>query len=462
MARLRAHLTLRLSGLPLLVLLTGCAASLGPGFALREERVRVSVQPAGAIAVSVQTTGIVKDIGIAPLDSLAFQAGRGARRTLQFQPPLAPRKSRPFSLGFSVPASGPDIWLDSAAWFPAAIPPAGMFARGEPFAETTRIQVRVPGGYRVLTGGEFRGVGASAGGETEYRFELRPRGFAPFLLVGRYEELRVRAAGENVIFWTHAPLDAGCARSLAPPLSATMQFYRSAFGPPSRQRLPLRVIQVSPAALANEPDGIQASSVPAGALVTISPADWCSKRESFLAIVDHELARTWFGWAVRPEPGAEAVLDMGASEYAALLDAQRLSKAAREGQLSALLTEFDNLRKRSLPLPPVALDSHSTGDQRRMAGIQSALCLVALENRVGASPVERALAHLVRSERGRSASLDELRSAVEQETGQDLYAFFRDWLRRAGIPASFRASIQSARRKRISTSDPIRDSRRTP
>ena len=45
--------------------------------------------------------------------------------------------------------------------------------------------------------------------------------------------------------------------------------------------------------------------------------------------------------------------------------------------------------------------------------------------------------HLVRAMSGSDVGDEELRSAVEEETGRDFAEFFRTWLDHPGVPAEF-------------------------
>jgi hypothetical protein len=465
MAALPSRRTIRLALLLLLLLLAGCAVPLGPGYQLRKETVQVRLSAPSA-PLRVQADITLRNAGNTPLDSLslrlpprlspgepvrilmpgrrmqALPASRNGagQLVLPFQPPLARRHSLRFRLDYQLSQPGEDFLLEPSRWFPTAVPPRNLFAKGNAWADNTRIEISVPAGYRALTSGRLRRFRAGRPGTlTTYRYEIRHRDFAPFLLVGRYQEQKIRVGRRVVIFWTLTPLAPACAQSLATPLAATASLFRSTFGPVWKQTPPVRLIQMSPGSRFPMHDGTgRTGSLPGTVLFTLSPGEICRQTQSFVTLADRALAETWFGWAVRPGPGVGAVLGTGALDYAALLAAVSRDAGARARLVTEWLAEYDRLHAAAKPLPPVRLGDHPTGDQRRMAGIQSALCFVALEDRFGAAAVHQALAHLVHSLRGDSAGLEELRSALEQETGQNLYDWFREWFGRAEIPASFR------------------------
>ena len=70
------------------------------------------------------------------------------------------------------------------------------------------------------------------------------------------------------------------------------------------------------------------------------------------------------------------------------------------------------------------------------------LFLLALEAQCGKEKLRRALAWMVRSLRGKPVDYEDLRSALEAETRQNLSEFFRVWLNHPGIPGDFRARYE--------------------
>ena len=55
-----------------------------------------------------------------------------------------------------------------------------------------------------------------------------------------------------------------------------------------------------------------------------------------------------------------------------------------------------------------------------------------------------ALKRIVTLLRGQEVGYNEIRSAIEQESGKDLAEFFRRWLYELGIPKNFSAKYQPA------------------
>jgi len=467
-----------------LALLAACAMPLGPGYRLQRETVTVRYQPGSPL--HVRGDAEMRNIGNAPLADLSLQIPRRAadglavwvagrpvaplaktvaderRVTVPVDPPLGERSSLNLRLEYEIPAPPAGFVLEPPAWFANFLRPKHLFAKGRARAEKTEVEISVPSGYRAFTTGRKRGAHASRqGAETEYRYQVREDDFPPFLAIGRFNEQRIRAQGRNVVFWTLQPLDAGCARTLAAQLAAAANLYRSAFGPVSKHRWPISVFEISAGSGPAFREAGGFGSVPLGVSFSVAPAELCRQPQGFFAAADRALAATWFGWAVAPEPDARAIFVGGARRYAELIAQEGGSPAeARKRQVRAWVEEYDRLRARAKPIAPIRLESHSPAAERQMAGIQSALCLIALQDRFGPVPIQHALANLVSSLRYSTAGLDDVRSAFEAATGRNLFGFFNRWMGRPGIPEAFRQRYSAAKEKTTSAKGSITISRR--
>ncbi len=476
-APMRTHRAwlLTLGLLASLALLAACALPLGPGYHVRRETLTIRYHPGSSSPLTVRTDAEMVNVGNAPLDELTLRMPQrlqpGTEATVSINgrpvtavkktdegatllevpidPPLAQRGSLGIRLGYEIPAASPVFALDPEAWFGSFLPPKHLFAKGHTRAEKTELDVFVPAGYRALTTGRRRGVRAGhADGEAEYRFEIREDDFPPFLVAGKFNERKIRTQRRDVVFWTLHPLDDACAQAFAAHLAATANLYRSRFGRLSKHAPPIRVIEIpagkgSPAWQAGE-----FGSVPQGILFSASPSELCREPQRFFPAGERALAATWFGWAVGPEPDARALLVGGARRYAMLVAEEGGSPAAaRERLVKAWLAEYDGLESGAKPIAPVALKRDSPAAERKMAGIQSALFLIALQDRFSPVAIQNALAHLVSSLRDSTAGIDDVRSALEEATGRNLFGYFNEWLGRPGIPAAFRQQYLATKMK---------------
>jgi hypothetical protein len=451
----------------LLLLLCGCAVPLGPGYHLRRETMVTRFRPGTSSALRIETESLVRNVGNRPLGHITIQmpkllpahahvdvlvAGRSVRpveksvagRTqliVPFHPPLDRKQSIRFRVDYEITMSAGEFVLEPDDWFATFVRPPHLFAKGRGHAEKTAVKVFLPGGYRALMGARSRGVHHGLpGGATEYKYEIRQGDFPPFLGIGRFGQQRVRSEHRNVVFWTNRPLGARCYGVVADHLVATADMYRTVFGRLFKDRFTIPVIEAptgGSARIREVADGF--GSVPEGIVFSVAPAKFCSQPERYFPAADRALAATWFGWAVAPEPDVRAIMGSGVRRYAALVAEEGSRGAAAQArQVNTWIEEYDRLRSRTKPLAPIRLGAHPLPSQRQMAGIQSALFLIALQDRFGPGPVRRALAHLVTSLRDSTAGLDDVRSALEQATNRNLFDFIGEWLGRAGIPATFR------------------------
>lgn len=446
------------------MLLAGCATPLGPRYDLRRETITVRyVDRPVAAAIDYSLRATVQNTGNRPLDMVRIRTSqriqqdtglgdahagqtsanrsgvslRGGWMRVRVDPPIGYRESREIQVSYIAPIRRGAILIEPQEWFPSFLPPRGLFAQGEPRAKKTEIHIYAPSGDRVLTTGRLRFVHSGSGGATtEYGYEIRANDFPPFLLIGKYQEQKVVIRRRAVILWTPEPTGSACARILAGEAVSAAEFYRSNFGPIGTARQPLRLIQI-PGDSSSSPSGSAEAteSIPFGVLFSQAAGEACRQPERFYYPAAKGLAATWFGWAVRPEAGAEAIIG-GAQDYAALLAVgQQYGVRARRQQVNDWVAEYNRLRSRTRPLPPGNVDARASLAQDRMAELQSALLFVGLEDRFGSDPMKRGLRILVGSLRGSDAGRNELRSALEQETGVDLYPIFNQWLGRPGIPA---------------------------
>jgi hypothetical protein len=461
--------------------LAGCAVPLGPGFNTERQAHELRVEAGPPARVHVRSTYRLRNTGDRPLDTLAAvlpdaaSAGRQnlriffEGRELAAQSPDATQSRRieiPFSpawpqkqrgelvieydlaplppghAGFAVNEGA--VHLRHFGWFPRLRAPDHLFAQGGEPPQRVRLSVRVPDGFRVIAGGKSKGTRRGKG-EIEYRFEVSDEDdLGPFVVSGRYAETSVKAGNRQVLFWTVQPLAPDAAQKAAERIASTYNTYEAAFGPLDRRHKELWIVE-TPARLAprgqreadESPAGI---AFPEGALLNSRAFALGVASESFLDLVDHELAHAWFGQSVVARPEADVLLSEALAEYASLVAAEaRGGESARRHHAALLLRWYDEQARSASEKPLIDLRPADPWEKRVFGYSKGALFFVALEDEFGKENVRRGLARLVHALSGDEAGLHELRAAMEGETGRDLTAFFRTWLNRTGIPEAFRA-----------------------
>jgi len=220
------------------------------------------------------------------------------------------------------------------------------------------------------------------------------------------------------------------------------------FGAVARNHFPIHIVETSAelARIPVETPNIAAASFPEGVLFDHRAVALGLATDPVLDLADYELARTWFGWHVRPRPEADLLLGRGMALFAVVLAAEaRGGTALRQQEIVRLITAYDGLG-------PAADEKQGFGppvgyrrEELAAKSYKGALFLVSLENIAGKEKFYRAVRRLLTDMAGQEIGSGELRSAVEAEAGQNLADVFHTWLDHPGIPAEFRARYAAAR-----------------
>jgi aminopeptidase N len=164
------------------------------------------------------------------------------------------------------------------------------------------------------------------------------------------------------------------------------------------------------------------------------PANFANFPEFFLA---HELAHQWFGQAVGWKNYHEQWLSEGFAQYLAALFAK---ERRGEGTFRDILKQ---LRKWSLDQSnegPIYLGyrlGHIKGESRVFRALvynKAALVLHMLRRFVGDDAFFAGLRRYYKENRFKKAGTDDLRTAMEAESGRSLSRFFERWVFESGIP----------------------------
>ena len=462
----------------------GCAVALGPGFSHSYRSVDVSATSIEPMHVHVRVTDKLENVGdrgLAYLDvalpsgpsfgtrevsvTVGAKAVPSRRVTRQSGPslrvPFDPQwlrgEEREIAFAYDlepapegrgvVAATADGFYLADPNVFPAWQPPLGPFAQASLRAHTEQLEVTVPADFRVLAVG--REQHSQRRGEfVIHRFETLGAEFPPYLVAGRYQERRAETGSGTVVFWTREPLDEKTARLAAQRLTATVATYEQLFGPVARNHFPIHVVETSAelAPIVMATPSISAASFPEGVLFDHRAVALGLANDQVLDLADYELARTWFGWHVRPQPEADLLLGRGMALFAALLAAEaRGGTAVRQQEIARLIARYDGLGPAADQKPGFGPPVGYSREELTAKAYKGALFLVALENIAGKEGFYRAVRRLLTDMAGQEIGSDELRSAVEAEAGRNLAAVFHAWLDHPGLPAEFRVRYTAAR-----------------
>jgi hypothetical protein len=468
--------------IPALASLAGCAVPLGAGFHLDAREIQVRAQPSDPPVLHVLISDRFANVGNRPLDSLNVEMPSGStfgltnlRATVDgedAEPHLLPASAAqlyriPFDPAWPdgtparvhsvvleydlAPAAGgrgtmglatESFHVADHSAFPLWQAPPGVFSKGNPDARNTILRVLAPADDLVAASGKESG-GRRPKQEADRVFRIARGDPFPFVVAGKYQEKSIGAPGPSPVFWTLEPLDPATAQPLATRLAVARDAYEKFFGHGPAGADTLRVVETQESLPAEfgasgDPGG---ASFPGGVLLDTRAFAAGLSTEPVMELAEYELARSWFGWFVRPDPTAQILLGRGAGLYAVTLAARaRDGESARNAMVEDLMRRYEAARQIAADRPLLEPATGYSHEQRVTNGYKAALFFVALEERAGTDPLRRAMHRVFHDMSGKEVGAPELRSAVEAETHQDFAEFFRVWLNQPDIPPDFLAA----------------------
>ena len=485
-------------------LTSGCVQPLGPGYRFAARQTEIHTSVAAPEQVHIRVVDHFDNVGHFPLRSLEVRLPEGPsygsqnvrmtidgkevspehssntdRRMMRasFDPAWKQPQPREIVTEWSVmpepPARG-TVAASAAAFYiadetalPLWQPPSGFFTQGGPNPEDETLTVFAPAEFRVLAPGKpLKHI--RAGNLVMQGFHIKPdRDFLPYVVAGRYQEQVIRAPQGAVSFWTFQPLDAQQARTAAARLSSSMRALEDFFGPASRGKTVVHIVEAPgdlPAEFAGLDSGLHSgglhtspealsvkvepapggTSFPEGALLDSRAFSQGIANEAVLQLTEYELARTWFGWRVRPRPEAQILMGRGVGLFGLVLAAEARGQDQRGFAIASLLERYDQARHIATDRPLLEPPAGYSRAERISTGYRGALFFVALEDLCGRANMGVAFREITRARANDDVGYEELRAALESASGRDLAEMFRVWLIRPGIPDDFRARYSNA------------------
>jgi aminopeptidase N len=325
--------------------------------------------------------------------------------------------------------------------FPVWQLPVGPFAQASLRARTQQLEIDVPASFRVLAVGREK-RSERRGDSVIYRFEMLGAEFPPYVIAGRYQERRTETRRGTVVFWTRELLDEQVAGVAAKRLAGDVATYQQSFGPVSRNPLVIHIVETSAevAPIIVEAPNISAASFPGGVLFDRRAIVLGLASDAVLDLADYELARTWFGWHVRPKAEVDLLLGRGMALFAAVHAAEaRGGSAVRQQEMARLIGTYEGLGPVAEGKPGFGPTVSYNRTEQAAKAYKGALFLFALEDIAGEENSHRAVRRILADLAGQEIGSDELRSAVEAEAGRNLAGVFHAWFDHSGIPAEFRS-----------------------
>ena len=465
--------------------LSACNAPISPSYQIEKQEIEVRFLSSPAQTLHIRATYHLKNIGSAPLDfleailptesnldrrNLTIQVdghpvtsqptGEDARSArIPFDPPWPVKSRRTLVIEYDL--APPDqltqdsFYLHPNNWYPALLPPKHLLARADP-PDKWDLRIRVPDGFLVHASGQPRGSSRS-GSERVFRFTQRPDDdFRPFLLSGRYLEHRFNGSGIPVIFWTRQSVSTDDLRAVATRVGASVSFFESVFGPRQRSSSPVWVVQ-EPFSSSGNTGRLMQPALPEVAVIPDGVSFPGNSLEETLLITNLPLADTWLRHLSTPQGDLAELLAFNLSVWVSFSAAESAGESGKQARMRADLWNYYEQARRQYPeislkeyvstigkqwINKIARNEDAEG-LRNIFAAKSALFIFALEDAVGPKDFRAALRRMIQARRDLDWSIDDLRSALELESGQNLAEFFRVWLYQPGIPDDFRRRYSS-------------------
>ena len=284
---------------------------------------------------------------------------------------------------------------------------------------TAEIHVQIPSGYRVIGSGLTTTPHATAGGMQEYSFNWTRPSFPGTIIAGKFNEPVAMAGFPNVrVYLTDAHKQSG--PEYAQTAAKEFEFFGEAFGQPSTRIL--NVVELPddtlPAYWAPEITAI------AGARI--------ADRTNF-RLLANTMAHQWWGCMVSPATLNDAWITNGMSRYGELMYVERVSGQTAL-QAAVLDISAGALAYDTIPLTSAGrLDPFSPQFQS-MTLEKGAMVFHMLRWEVGEDNFTKVLRALISQYGEKPTRTRDVEKVAEEQTQQQLTAFFAQWLDGTGAP----------------------------
>jgi aminopeptidase N len=154
-------------------------------------------------------------------------------------------------------------------------------------------------------------------------------------------------------------------------------------------------------------------------------------------LVAHEIAHAWFGDGVTERDWDDVWLSEGFATYLTHLFVEHVD--GRDAFVAGLRRDRDRVADAEKKTPDTPIVHRNLADMTRVLNTfvyqKAGWVLHMLHVQVGDEAFRASIREYFRRYQNATASTDDFRRVVEEQAGQDLGAFFTQWLTRPGIPA---------------------------
>ena len=463
--------------------LAGCTASLGPGYAIDKQEIRVRFIASQQPVIHISAEYHLRNNGNQPLTSLELRLP--GRRRFHFADPqvkwdsrsvtlvTSPDNPRNVAIPFSEPwtvntehsmsiaveyhpnAAGEQglpenqlsfvsdaFFLPAEGWSPQLIPARGAFATGGIPPDKWVLTVSVPQGFLVHMSGR-QSKASRSGDEQVIRAEQRPSSGYPFMVAGRYSSSVLKAGPETVNLWSRTAQTSSDLRPAADALVRTLQTYNAMFGNRTDDTHRLWIVECPVVAncftsMASNYAGLisERNAKPMGEMASADTVmiDLSSGAVEIAAGAAPSLASSWLGYGQNP----------GFYEQSPPLSALPAFAAARGREaVQGPQVRTETIRRALQVIPTATADSRKPEDDS-VVRAKSLLFFYGLQDSYGQDICNKALSHMLYARRSGGFNIADLIAAFEEEVHQNVAEFVRQWMKHPGVPSEFRARYEGS------------------
>ena len=345
--------------------------------------------------------------------ALPSPLSKGAKSTLTFvyEGTLSGSEESPVE-GLKVASIGDPIsyLLYAARWFPMVGYLTDRF--------TAEIHVSIPAGYRVVGSGST-GSPRSGSGGMEYTFNWTKPSFPGTIIAGKFNEPMVVAGSPNVrVYLTDAHKQSG--PEYAQTANKEFDFFGETFGEgPSRL---LNVVELPD-------DTLPAYWAPEIAAVAGARI---SDRNNF-RLLANTMAHQWWGCTVSPATLNDAWITNGMSRYGELMYVERVSGATAL-QTGVIDISASALAYDTIPLTSAGRLDPFTPQFQSMTLDKGGMIFHMLRWEIGDENFTKTLRAIITQYADKPIRTRDVEKVAEQQSQQQLTAFFAQWLDGTGAP----------------------------
>lgn len=337
--------------------------------------------------------------------------GEPVSLTFRYDGRLAGHETSPVE-GLNLASIDPErsFLLYPGRWFPVNGFAADQF--------TSRIQVALPEGFRVIGSG-LSSTQAAEGGRVAHSFEFNQASFPGSIAIVRDEPLNAETAGITTTVYFKS-VEPDLAREYGETTGEIVEFFSGKFGAPYSSSLTLvETAEYSPEAYA-APGIVFLSPYTIGAVVN---------RRALATEVAHQ----WWRLIVSPGNRDHLWLDDGLAIYSSLLELEQTEgQEAYENALSAV--RIESLTYEDLPIIQSGRLTDFSPEMEALAGAKGAMVMHMLRWTIGDDAFFATLKQLRDQFEWKSVTTRDLQEIAQTVSGKDLQSFFIQWTESTGTP----------------------------